>query len=215
MSELCELRIGDLFFGEGYIRVTGKGDKQRLVPISAMARERIQLYLDERRSRYRGSVLCEITTADQNSPYTAYLLNAILGKLAASQPASPHVGTPIKSAMLYLLHHFKENPTLAETAANVGYAPPYFSALFKEEVGMLNLTQSTALESLDTLEAKRFEDILENIFFEVGQPRVSGMRLRGLSELHPPFQKTLRGFALSNGKYREIGKSVSAFLPQK
>jgi len=82
------------------------------------------------------SVLCEITTADQNSPYTAYLLNAILGKLAASQPASPHVGTPIKSAMLYLLHHFKENPTLAETAAHVGYAPPYFSALFKEEVGI-------------------------------------------------------------------------------
>ena len=57
MSELCELRIGDLFFGEGYIRVTGKGDKQRLVPISAMARERIQLYLDERRSRYRDEIL--------------------------------------------------------------------------------------------------------------------------------------------------------------
>ena len=57
VSELCELRIGDLFFGEGYIRVTGKGDKQRLVPISAMARERIQLYLDERRSRYRDEVL--------------------------------------------------------------------------------------------------------------------------------------------------------------
>lgn len=57
VSELCELRIGDLFFGEGYIRVTGKGDKQRLVPISAMARERIQLYLDERRSRYRDEIL--------------------------------------------------------------------------------------------------------------------------------------------------------------
>ena len=57
VSELCELRIGDLFFGEGYIRVTGKGDKQRLVPISAMARERIQLYLDQRRSRYRDEIL--------------------------------------------------------------------------------------------------------------------------------------------------------------
>ncbi len=31
---------------------------------------------------------------------------------------------------------------------------------------MLNLTQSTALESLDTLETKRFEDILENIVFD-------------------------------------------------
>lgn len=57
VSELCELRIGDLFFGEGYIRVTGKGDKQRLVPISAMARERINLYLDYRKNRFREEVL--------------------------------------------------------------------------------------------------------------------------------------------------------------
>lgn len=38
---------------------------------------------------------------------------------------------------------------------------------FAEKVeGMLNLTQSTALESLDTLETKRFEEILENIIFD-------------------------------------------------
>lgn len=49
VSELCNLKIGDLFFGEGYIRVTGKGDKQRIVPISGIARDRIQLYLEYRR----------------------------------------------------------------------------------------------------------------------------------------------------------------------
>ena len=38
----------DLFFGEGYVRVIGKGDKQRIVPISTLARERIQRYLDKR-----------------------------------------------------------------------------------------------------------------------------------------------------------------------
>lgn len=48
VSELTSLRLGDLFFGEGYIRVTGKGDKQRLVPVSAAARDKIQLYLEER-----------------------------------------------------------------------------------------------------------------------------------------------------------------------
>lgn len=52
VSELCNLRVGDLFFGEGYIRVVGKGDKQRLVPISGVARDRIQLYF-ERRSNLR------------------------------------------------------------------------------------------------------------------------------------------------------------------
>lgn len=54
VSELTSLRMQDLFFGEGYIRVIGKGDKQRLVPISAMARERIQRYLDERRGARAG-----------------------------------------------------------------------------------------------------------------------------------------------------------------
>ena len=48
MLELCDLRLGDLFFGEGYIRVIGKGDKQRLVPVSGLARDRIQLYLEAR-----------------------------------------------------------------------------------------------------------------------------------------------------------------------
>ena len=54
VSELTSLRMQDLFFGEGYIRVIGKGDKQRLVPISAAARDRIQLYLEKRRSARTG-----------------------------------------------------------------------------------------------------------------------------------------------------------------
>lgn len=33
VSELIELKISDLFFTEGFIKVTGKGDKQRFVPI--------------------------------------------------------------------------------------------------------------------------------------------------------------------------------------
>ncbi|MDE6046563.1 MAG: site-specific tyrosine recombinase XerD [Alistipes sp.] len=49
VSELTSLRLSDLFFGEGYIRVIGKGDKQRLVPVSATARSKIQHWLDDRR----------------------------------------------------------------------------------------------------------------------------------------------------------------------
>lgn len=37
VSELCDLRMSNLFLEEGYLRVTGKGDKQRLVPISPRA----------------------------------------------------------------------------------------------------------------------------------------------------------------------------------
>ena len=50
VSELTSLRMSDLFFGEGYIRVIGKGDKQRLVPVSTTARDRIQCWLDDRRT---------------------------------------------------------------------------------------------------------------------------------------------------------------------
>lgn len=48
VSELTSLRIDNLFFGEGYIRIVGKGDKQRLVPIGSVARDKIQLYMDVR-----------------------------------------------------------------------------------------------------------------------------------------------------------------------
>ena len=33
VSELTSLKISDLFFKEGFIKITGKGDKQRFVPI--------------------------------------------------------------------------------------------------------------------------------------------------------------------------------------
>ena len=51
VSELTALRLSDLFFGEGYIRVLGKGSKQRLVPIGNVARERIMIYMDCRESK--------------------------------------------------------------------------------------------------------------------------------------------------------------------
>ena len=45
VSELVGLRLGDLFFDDGFVRVTGKGDKQRLVPVSGAARDRIAAWL--------------------------------------------------------------------------------------------------------------------------------------------------------------------------
>lgn len=48
VSELCSLKMEDLFLQEGFIRVTGKGSKQRLVPISGRAIHEIELYLSDR-----------------------------------------------------------------------------------------------------------------------------------------------------------------------
>ena len=49
VSELCNLRLSNLFFDEGFIRVIGKGDKQRLVPISPRAIKEINYWLIDRR----------------------------------------------------------------------------------------------------------------------------------------------------------------------
>ncbi|MDX1542497.1 MAG: site-specific tyrosine recombinase XerD [Christiangramia sp.] len=47
VSELTDLKISDLFFEEGFIKVTGKGDKQRFVPISDYTIKFIKLYKDQ------------------------------------------------------------------------------------------------------------------------------------------------------------------------
>ena len=46
VSELTELKISDLFFEEGFIKVTGKGNKQRFVPIGSLTQKYINLYKD-------------------------------------------------------------------------------------------------------------------------------------------------------------------------
>lgn len=50
VSELCTLRMSRLNFEEGFIRVIGKGDKERLVPISPEAVKQIGLYRIHERS---------------------------------------------------------------------------------------------------------------------------------------------------------------------
>lgn len=49
VSEVTNLRISALHFDLGFIRVTGKGDKERLVPIGAPAARAVNLYLSTRR----------------------------------------------------------------------------------------------------------------------------------------------------------------------
>lgn len=50
VSELINLKISDLFFDEGFIKVTGKGDKQRFVPIVSITQKFINLYRTEIRN---------------------------------------------------------------------------------------------------------------------------------------------------------------------
>jgi len=49
VSELTNLQLSNLHFKEGFIKVTGKGDKERLVPIGEVAMKHIGLYLESYR----------------------------------------------------------------------------------------------------------------------------------------------------------------------
>jgi integrase/recombinase XerD len=51
VSELTNLKISDLFFDEGFIKVTGKGNKQRFVPINQSSQQMIERYITEVRSQ--------------------------------------------------------------------------------------------------------------------------------------------------------------------
>ena len=48
VSELCLLHLSDLYLEQGFIRVMGKGSKQRLVPISDKAIHELELYFTDR-----------------------------------------------------------------------------------------------------------------------------------------------------------------------
>ena len=48
VSELVNLRLTDIHYGEGFVSVTGKGNKQRLVPVSGKALKEIDLYRIDR-----------------------------------------------------------------------------------------------------------------------------------------------------------------------
>jgi len=50
VSELTNLKLSDLFFQEGFIKVTGKGDKQRFVPIAKVTQKYINLYINNIRT---------------------------------------------------------------------------------------------------------------------------------------------------------------------
>lgn len=52
VSELLDLRLSDLFFAEGFIKVTGKGNKQRLVPIGTHNIRCLEGYLTAIRTQW-------------------------------------------------------------------------------------------------------------------------------------------------------------------
>ena len=92
VSELTALRMSDLFFGEDYIRVTGKGDKQRLVPISTTAKQRIRAYLRLRQPARASEDILFLN--NRGRKLSRVMIFTIIKRATAvagiSKPISPH-----------------------------------------------------------------------------------------------------------------------------
>ncbi|WP_372473537.1 site-specific tyrosine recombinase/integron integrase [Capnocytophaga sp. ARDL2] len=96
VSELISLKISDLFFDEGFVRVIGKGNKQRLVPIAPHTQEAIFYYLSE----LRGKMVNQLFSTDvlflnrRGKPLTRAMIFILVKKYAQlagiTKEVSPH-----------------------------------------------------------------------------------------------------------------------------
>ena len=59
VSELIDLKMSNINFKESYLKVEGKGDKVRFVPLAAYTSELIKQYIKEIRSKYKINKKCE------------------------------------------------------------------------------------------------------------------------------------------------------------
>lgn len=97
VSELTALRVGDVRFAEGLVRCTGKGDKQRMIPLGEVAACWVRRYLDQARPGFaRGNTeeACLFLTR-LGSPFTRQGVFVMLQKRVSAAridaSLSPHV----------------------------------------------------------------------------------------------------------------------------
>ena len=99
VTELISLKMSDLFLGEGYIRVMGKGSKQRLVPIGRVAMEWLMQYLEDRREMLKdnggkGGSEQTLFLSNRRTKLTRVMIFTIIRKAASdagiTKRVSPH-----------------------------------------------------------------------------------------------------------------------------
>jgi integrase/recombinase XerD len=94
VSELVGLKITDIHYDEGYVMVTGKGSKQRLVPVSGKALKEIDIYKQERNMLHVIKDINILFLNRRGSRLTRVMIFTIIKDLAAKagirKNISPH-----------------------------------------------------------------------------------------------------------------------------
>ena len=93
-AELIDITINDVSFEEQVIRVTGKGQKERMVPVGKYALETLRKYLAERRRYAKAGVdnLFILKSGQAAYPMAIHrIINKYLQKISDIKKKSPHV----------------------------------------------------------------------------------------------------------------------------
>ncbi len=95
VSELCMLKLSDLYLDEGFIRVNGKGSKQRLVPISDKAVKELRLYFIDRNTidikpGYEDFVFISKRKKNISRIMVFHFLKELVEKAGIHKTVSPH-----------------------------------------------------------------------------------------------------------------------------
>lgn len=95
VSELCNLKLSDLYFNEGFIRVLGKGSKQRLVPISPRAIQELNDYFEIRasgriRSGYEDFVFISRLGKNISRIMVFHIIKQLADMIGLKKTISPH-----------------------------------------------------------------------------------------------------------------------------
>jgi len=83
-SELANITLSNLNLGDGYIRVTGKGDKERIVPIGNVVRMELMHYIEKIRPHVYGGDCDNLFLAQGGKPMTLNTVKMVFSKLAKS-----------------------------------------------------------------------------------------------------------------------------------
>ena len=94
VSELVNLSLSNLFFEENLIRVTGKGNKQRLVPMGKFTKKFILFYINDSRTQQKiDSVYQDIVFLNRNGKIlTRQMIFTIIKQLALKANIKKKIG---------------------------------------------------------------------------------------------------------------------------
>ena len=95
VSELCHLKISNLYFDEGFIKVDGKGNKQRLVPISPRAIREIRNYFVDRNAGlikpgYEDFVFISRFGKNISRIMVFHIIKTLASQIGLTKTISPH-----------------------------------------------------------------------------------------------------------------------------